>query len=29
MRYNRTMTLDENRLRETAHRVGKKMLREG
>jgi hypothetical protein len=29
MRYNRTMTLDENRLRETAHRVVKTMLREG
>ena len=29
MRYNRTMTLDENRLRETTHRVVKNMLREG
>ena len=29
MRYNRTMTLAENRLRETAHRVVKNMLREG
>lgn len=29
MRYNRTMTLAENRLRETAHRVVRNMLREG